>query len=88
MVAEANPQWRGDTAGKASGLHRWVEGRIPKPEVCPKCNQKGLMDLANIRPDKNPETYTRELKNWRWLCRRCHMLEDGRMNNLKQFRNA
>lgn len=72
--------WKGDSVGYNS-LHRWVKARMPKPELCPRCNKRKAIDLAN----KNG-IYRRELSLWNWLCRHCHMIEDGRVNNLKQFR--
>lgn len=37
-------------------------------------------DLANVTG-----IYNRDFINWKYICRRCHMLSDGRMNNLKQY---
>lgn len=79
--AYLNPMWRGNEV-KYTALHRWVERRLPKPKACSTCSIRPALDLANIRNDKNSKTYTRDLNNWRWLCRKCHMLEDGRINNL------
>ena len=77
---EKNPQWKGDQKIDYVGLHVYVRRRLPKPLVCQICKIKSPYDLANITG-----IYTRDLKNWQYLCRKCHMLSDGRMNNLKQF---
>src|SRR3990167_10706587 len=77
-LSEKNPMWKGDEVG-IFAVHCWVKRRIPKPKRCSSCNRKGFLDLAN----KNNK-YTRDLSTWEWLCRRCHMLSDGRMGNLKQ----
>jgi hypothetical protein len=71
-LAEKNPMWRGDKAGYEA-LHWWVSQRLPKPAKCQKCFLKPPYDLANITG-----IYTRELINWRYLCRKCHMASDGR----------
>jgi hypothetical protein len=78
ILSEGNHNWKGDDIGYTA-LHHWVWNRIPKPEICPNCNKRKAYDLAN------KGIYNRDLKNWEWLCRHCHMVKDGRMNNLKQF---
>ena len=77
-LSERNPMWLGDNV-QYGGLHIWVKSRKPKPDKCEKCNNRKAIDLANISHKYNPKTYTRDLSNWRWLCRRCHMIEDGRL---------
>jgi len=74
-----NPFWRGGDV-KMTALHEWVGSRKPKPEFCEECGLRPPFDLATIE-----DRYTRNLDDWEWLCRRCHMLKDGRMNNLRQF---
>ena len=69
-----NPMWKGDNVGYKQ-LHEWVRRRLPKPDIC-KCGERKPIDLAN------KGVYDRNLKNWEWLCRRCHMEKDGR---LKRF---
>jgi hypothetical protein len=89
QMGEHNGMYKGhDAKITYAGLHRWVWSRLPKPDICPQCNIRPAFDLANIRNDKNPDTYTRDLKNWEWLCRKCHMVKDGRINNLRQFQNG
>jgi hypothetical protein len=74
--------WKGDDVGYRQ-LHAWVVKNLPMPELCEKCKQVTPYDLANITG-----IYTRAFKNWKYLCRRCHMISDGRMkNNLKQYRS-
>ena len=77
--------WKGDAVGYAA-LHEWVRKNKPEPVLCEDCGLVPPKDLANIRSDKNEDTYTRDLGNWEYLCRRCHMLKDGRMKNLKRGR--
>ena len=80
-MMEKNPMWKGDDVGK-SALHLWLKDHLPKPKFCEECNKVPPKDIANISQE-----YKRELSDWEWLCRRCHMTKDGRMKNLKQFSN-
>jgi hypothetical protein len=75
---EKNHMWKGDKVGKVS-LHRWVERRKPKPLFCEICNKRKPYDLANISGE-----YKRDINDYKWKCRSCHMKEDGRINNLKK----
>jgi len=75
--AEKNGMWRGDGV-KYSGLHLWIKSHLKKPDCCQGCGEKtSKLDLANISQE-----YKRELNDWEWLCRRCHMNKDGRTGNL------
>ena len=59
-----------------TGIHRWVKTRLPKTELCQLCNIIPPYDLANVSGN-----YLRDLDDWLWLCRRCHMDSDGRLMN-------
>lgn len=72
IKGEGNASWKGNKVG-LSGLHEWVRARLPKPELCEVCKRVPPRDLAN------QGTYDRNLSNWRWLCRRCHLYSDGRI---------
>lgn len=78
-----NPMWAGVHV-KVGSLHAWVRNNKPKPSVCEHCKQVPPLDLANISPKYNKQTYDRDFNHWLWLCRSCHMKQDGRHNNLKQ----
>lgn len=78
-IGERNGKWRGDNV-ENHGLHRYVERYLPKPEKCQICNEAPPYDLAN-----KTGIYNRDLENWYWLCRRCHVLSDGRIKNLIQY---
>jgi len=77
-MAENNPMWSGNDVGYSS-LHQWVHRHLPKPSLCQSCGIVPPLDLSN------KGTYDRNLDNWEWLCRRCHMTKDGRLSNLKQY---
>lgn len=79
-LGENNPGWKGYNAKiNIMWLHAWVRKRIPKPEICPDCNMRPPYDLANMTG-----IYNRDLENWKYLCRSCHIKSDGRINNLAQ----
>jgi hypothetical protein len=77
-----NGMWKGDKVGYFS-IHDWARKRKPKPNLCENCDQQPPRDLANISG-----LYLRDINDYRWLCRKCHMRLDGRMKNLKQFKGA
>jgi len=74
---EKNPQWKGEKVGYA-GIHDWVKRRLKRPTTCQDCGKKCKPDLANIS-----QKYKRDLTDWEWLCRRCHMEKDGRLERMK-----
>jgi len=71
-----NPLWRGDEVGYGA-LHEWVRQRKPKPVFCEICGMRPPFDLASI-----DDKYTRNLNDWQWLCRKCHMEKDKRLEKL------
>ncbi len=65
--------WKGDNV-TISSLHDWIKCHKPKVELCEYCHQKPPYDCANISGK-----YLRDINDYEWLCRRCHMLKDGRL---------
>jgi hypothetical protein len=76
MTEERNNMWKGDNVGYAA-LHEWVKSRLIKPKKCQECDLVKSLDLANISQE-----YKRDLSDWEWLCRKCHMVKDGRLDRL------
>lgn len=74
-----NVNWKGDAVG-LSALHGWVKRRLQKPNACQKCDSNKPLDLANIS-----QQYKRDLSDWEWLCRRCHITNDGRIESLSRL---
>lgn len=72
---------KGENVG-LNALHKWLKKRIVKLEKCYSCSETKTLDLANISHTYNPETYTKDIENWLWLCRSCHMKTDGRSARL------
>jgi len=75
-IGEKNGQWKGkDVSYKA--LHDYIKCHLSKSSQCQKCNEDKPLDLAN-----KSGKYKRDLKDWCWLCRSCHMKSDGRLEKL------
>ena len=85
-MGEKNIMWKGDDVGYRA-LHVWVKKRFTRTKLCQCCKKVPPIDLAN------KGIYDRELKNWEWLCRKCHMIKDGRLkcliekNKLKRLKD-
>lgn len=75
-MGDRNPQWKGNKVGLIS-LHEWIISRKPKTQLCENCKKVTPKDLANISGK-----YKRDVNDFKWLCRSCHMKEDGRLNRL------
>lgn len=69
--------WKGNQV-KLPALHRWVIARFPKTSLCQKCNIVPPYDLANIS-----QKYKRDVTDFEWLCRSCHMSTDDRLQKLR-----
>lgn len=76
-LSEKNAMWKGEKVGY-NALHSWVRRRKKKPKFCIRCKKRKALDLANIS-----QNYTRDLNDWEYLCRKCHIIGDGRISNLK-----
>ena len=74
---EKNVNWKGDDITLGT-LHGWVRRRKPKPTLCERCGERKPQDLANIS-----QLYIRDVNDFEWLCRRCHMTDDKRMETRK-----
>lgn len=78
-IGDKNPMWAGNNVGYHA-LHDWIKKRLAKPSKCSICNKvtaSNQLDLANISQE-----YKRDLSDWEWLCRKCHMNKDGRLVNM------
>lgn len=61
-----------------AALHSYVKKYLTKAETCEHCNEDKPLDLAN-----KSGKYLRDLADWLWLCRKCHVNYDGHIENLK-----
>jgi len=78
-IKELNNMWVGDKIGYEA-LHGWIRRNKPKIDICEKCKIQPSRDLANISGQ-----YKRDINDFEWLCRKCHMVSDGRIFQLKQY---
>ena len=83
-LGKNNGNWKGDNIKHIPALHTWIRRHFPKPDKCDMCD-KPPFDLANITG-----IYNRDFSNWKYLCRKCHMVSDGRLIALKphQFKKG
>ena len=60
-------------------LHKWLQKRR-NTDICEMCNKtSNRIEAANITG-----TYSRNLKDYRWLCVKCHRRYDGLYDLIKQ----
>lgn len=79
---DKNPAWKGDDAGY-NAFHNWVRKIKIKPDCCEKCGKKTKgLELAKIS-----EEYTRNPKDYEYLCYRCHKILDGTIYNMNHSEN-
>jgi len=69
-LGKRNINYKGDLATKQA-IHSWVKIRKEKPKYCEICNIKPPIDLANIS-----QKYKRDINDYKWLCRSCHVKFD------------
>jgi len=81
LSGERSYLWKGDAVG-TDALHAYMRKHISKPEFCEHCKEVPPKDLAN----KSGE-YKRDVSDWEWLCRRCHMKSDGRLDSFLSHSN-
>lgn len=72
-VGMKNGMWKGNKVSYRS-LHNYVRYNLEMPEFCKDCGENKKLEVANISQE-----YKRDLEDWEWLCRRCHMKKDGRL---------
>ena len=73
--------WKGDDIAEETGRQR-ARFRYELRE-CVLCGKP-----ATDRHHRDGNTANNDPPNVQILCRRCHMIVDGRMDNLKQFQGA
>lgn len=78
-LGEKNGRWTGNKV-KTRQLHQWVEEHKIKTGFCEDCHKNesevGILDLANISGE-----YKRDVNDFKWQCRGCHIKSDGRVEN-------
>jgi len=75
---EKHYKWKGDMV-KYKPLHAWIRKYKRAINYCEKCKRTGMeLELANIS-----RKYKRDLDDYIWLCKSCHVKYDGLIKNLK-----
>ena len=69
--------WSKNGGMSYEGLHLWVHKNKKKTSCCQRCHKKKPLDAANIS-----QKYKRDIRDWEWLCRKCHLTKDGRLKRL------
>ena len=82
QLGPKNSYWRGDKV-KYIALHNWIRRNKPKPKFCEECGKVPPYDVANIS-----NNYKRDINDYEWLCRRCHLIKDGRLKNLHKHNDS
>ena len=77
LKGEAHPEWKGDAATAASKRCRAVN--MYEIDACEDCG-KPAIDRHHVDGD----TGNNARENVRFLCRRCHMVADGRLERTKE----
>jgi len=73
-----HPNWKGDEITVKSGRSRALRGYPPAP-----CEQCGVLPSERHHVDGNPKNNSPE--NVRFLCRKCHMAGDGRLDEFRKL---
>ena len=72
-MGEKNPNWgKLKTNPSYPALHEYIKKRLSKKQICEHCEKQKPLDMAN-----KSHKYKRNLKDWLWLCRKCHQNYDG-----------
>jgi len=69
-IGHKNPMWRGEKVSYRS-LHEWIRCNKAKILLCEICKINLSIDLANTN-----HLYSRNINEYKWLCRSCHMKYD------------
>ena len=78
-IGNKHPLWKGNKVSYGA-LHSWVKRHFKKPKLCHDCKKEKPLDLTN-----KSGKYLRNLADWEWLCRKCHMIKDGRYLKLLKY---
>ena len=61
-----NPNWNGENICLRS-LHQYIQRHKPRIKQCEICGKEKKLELS-----LTGKKYTRNILNYRWLCRKCH----------------
>lgn len=75
-----NPAWQGNKVGYKA-LHTWLRKNYSQPDKCQRCGK--ITDKLELSCNGN---YTRDIKDYEWLCRSCHWKKDKAGERLPKFK--
>ena len=76
-----NGMWK-ENGVSYKGLHQWARRNLASNGKCWDCGKIAKrLDAANISGK-----YKRDILDWEYLCRTCHMIKDGRLKLLVKSR--
>jgi len=78
---EKNVNWKGDKVGKKP-IHNYIRRRKNISKNCENCNEKKILELSF---NHSLGKYTRNIKDYKWLCRKCHFKRDIENFNANHF---
>ena len=78
-IGKLHPLWKGDSVS-INQLHQWVRRHKKKSLICERCGRvpkprkdgRNPLDVSNIS-----YKYLRDVNDYEWLCRKCHVKKDG-----------
>jgi hypothetical protein len=76
-----NINWKGNNVGYRA-LHQYLQRHKVKPKYCEFCKINKPTDIAKISKE-----YTRNIEDYKYLCRRCHNNYDGTSLNIIKVNN-
>lgn len=72
------PAWKGVFGDSTHSAHNWIKHTVKDRDSCEKCGSKNNLEWSN-----KTHTYKKELSDWQYLCRKCHMKYDKETFNLR-----
>ena len=73
-----HPAWKGDAARPETKRGRYENRSLPPGTICQRCDKPAI-----DRHHKDGNTGNNDAGNIAFLCRRCHMSEDGRLERMR-----
>jgi hypothetical protein len=69
----SSPHWLGDNVSYY-GIHVWLAKHHPKTGICAECGAEAGKTCSRTEWAflRHPERHTRDISDYRELCRRCH----------------
>lgn len=84
-LGEQHHKWKGDDAG-ITAIHLWIRKQLLKTLPL-KCTECGSVENVEVASTTN-HNYTRDVKDYTFLCRPCHIKKDGSQESRRLLRNG